>query len=117
MQGAEFLFRHFATLEPMAQIAHHARALFLIVEEARGIQFRNQPAQENIQFALGRDMGFIGHQIARRRSFSRHPPFIGEDHHRLRQVERIMFRVQRITHQRIGARQILGFQPGAFGAE
>ena len=67
----------------MAQIAHHAGALFLIVEEARGIQFRDQPAQEYVQFPFGRDMGFIGHEVARRRCLGGHPPFIGQDHHGL----------------------------------
>ena len=62
-------------------------------------------------------MGFIGHQVARRRCLGGHPPFIGQDHHGLGKVERIMLGVQRIAHQRIGARQILGFQPGAFRAE
>ena len=101
----------------MAQIAHHARALFLIIEEARRIQFRNQPAQEYVQFTLGGDMGFIGHEVARRCGLGGHPPFIGQDHHGLGKVERVVFRVQRVAHQRVGAGQILGFQPCAFGAE
>ena len=70
MQGAQFLLRHLAALEPVAQVPHHAGAFRFVVEEAAGVEFRDQPAEEAFQLALGGHARLVRHQLARRRGLS-----------------------------------------------
>ena len=78
-----------------------------VVEEAARVELRDQPVEEALQLALRGDARLVRHQLARRRRVGRGPPLVGEDHHRLRQVERHVRRVQRVAHQRVGAGDVV----------
>ena len=83
MHGVEFLLGDLAALEPMAEVAHHARPLGRIAQETASVQLLDQMAHEIVELALGGGCGAMGLELPGRRGLGRHPPFVAEDHHGL----------------------------------
>ena len=96
MPGADFLFRHRRALQRVLQIARNRRAHFVGREKSAFVERGFQPPIE-IQIILARRGGASAHMnkivgSARLCFFLRLIPFIADQQHRLREIERAKIR-------------------------
>src|SRR4051812_1332005 len=65
VQGPQFLLRDLATLQEVTDVAHRARTLLLIAEEAASIELIDQVHEKVLELPFICDARLIGHQRAR----------------------------------------------------
>ena len=90
-------------LEDVAQVDLHGVALVRRAEELDLFQFALQIGEEGVELLLGRRRRFARGMANGRSPRRELEPFIGDDHHRLRQVERGEGRIDRQRDDAVGA--------------
>ena len=103
-------------LEDIAQVDAHGAALFLGTEEFDLVELALQIGKESVELLLGRRRRLLRHG---ERQFAALllEPFVADDHHRLRQIERGKGRIDRQREDAVGARHLVVFQPVALAPE
>ena len=117
VQRLDVLMRRPHAGNDVAQIDLHGRALVRRAEELDPLQFAFERREEGEQLLLRRRRGFFRHgegQLARRAQFE---PFVGDDHHGLRQIERSEGRIDRQRENSVGKRDLVVLEPVALAAE
>ena len=116
VQRAQVLLRQRHARENIAQVDAHGAALFLRPEELDLVELALQVLEESRELLLGRRRRFRGlgeGQIAA----DALQPLIGENYHRLREVERSEGRVDRQRDDGVGKPDLRVLQPDALAPE
>src|SRR5581483_6480426 len=76
VKRADLLMRQACALEEVADVAHHARPLLAVAQEAAGVELLLQMGEEVEQLGLRRRPRLIGHELAGRGPVPRLEPFV-----------------------------------------
>ena len=101
----------------LSRVRGHARPLLRREEEADVVEPLDEVLEEAVDLDPGRALSRRHAVVGRRRAAGGAAPLVGEEQHRLREVERAVGRVHRHRDHGVGAHHVGGLEPGALGAE
>ena len=104
-------------MKDVAQVDLHDAALLRRAEELDLLQFALEIGEERLDLLLGRRRRTPRRLGARAAGAGALEPFVGDDHHRLRQIERGEGRIDRQRDDAVGHADLVVLQPVALAAE
>ena len=117
LQGLDVLPRRPHAVEDVAQVDHHGVALVGGPEIFDPLQFAFEIGEEGEQLLARRGRGFLRHRERQRAAGRELAPFVADDQHRLRQVERGEGRIDRQRDDAVGKRDLVVLEPVALAPE
>ena len=118
MQGLHLLLHQAGAQEQVADVAHHAGALWLVAQESAGVELALEMAEEVLDLAVRRrPRAPLGQRLRGRIAAGRLEPLVADQQHRLGEVERGVGGVDRHRHDGVGERHVVVVEAGALAPE
>ena len=117
MQGVHVLLGRVHPSKNVAQVHQHGLALLARAQEFDLVEFTDQIVEEGLHLVLRGRLGTFGHREREVTAGRQLEPFVADQEHRLRQVQRGKTRVDREGDDPVGERHLLVLQAVALAAE